>query len=69
MSTIDGDLQQAAPSAERIGWALGPAKGGFIMADMSRRSFIASMGAVAGAAALAGCGSTGGNTASTTEAA
>ena len=39
------------------------------MADMSRRSFIASMGAVAGAAALAGCGSTGGNTASTTEAA
>lgn len=39
------------------------------MKNMSRREFIGSASALAAVAALAGCGSTGGNTAATTEAA
>ena len=39
------------------------------MKNMSRREFIGSASALAAIAALAGCGSTGGNTAATTEAA
>ena len=39
------------------------------MKNMSRREFLGTAGAFAGILALAGCGSTGGNTASTTTAA